>query len=196
MLSKLITLLVIFAICSDIYGQTIEYRNDSLFVNNYYANAQTSKSTLDSLLKSIGQTKKSKADYPKCYSDRKVVRTTYFYYDLGLFFRKYDCDTSKLSVGIKLYNDSDRKYDKKNGELTNTFKGILLIGGDTINGLRDIQDLEKMKYCKVTISKVTAGSYTRIIGGDIIYSKNFIRLSFDSKTDQLTYVYIHHNFHE
>ncbi len=119
---------------------------------------------------------------------------TYFYYDLGLFFRKYDCDTSKLSVGIKLYNDSDGKYDKKYNELTNTYQGQLIIAGNIMNGKRELQELEQMNNCKVTISKLTFGSFSRILGGDLIYTKNLIRLSFDSKTNKLTYVYIHHNF--
>lgn len=179
----------------NVAGQEIEYRNDSLFVNDTYVDAQTTKTTLDSLLKSIGRSRKSKSDIPKCDNpNKKVIRTTYFYYDLGLFFRKYDCDTSKLSVGIKLYKDCDEKYDKKNGELTNTYTGNLTIAGNQINGKREIQELEQMSNCKVTVSTINFGSISRIIGGDIVYKKNFIRLSFDSKTNQLTYVYIHHNF--
>ena len=39
-------------------------------------------------------------------------------------------------------------------------------------------------------------SNQRIIGGDIIYEKNIIRLSFDQKTREMNAVYIHHNFKE
>ena len=195
MLKRPLIILFLTFICFNVPGQRIEYRNDSLFVNDFYVNAQTTKTKLDSLLKSVSKAKKSKSDIPKCDNpNKKVVRTTYFYYDLGLFFRKYDCDTSKLSVGIKLYNDSDGKYDKKKSELKNTYLGQLIIGGNLITGKREIQELEQMDNCKVTVSKLNFGSISTLIGGDIIYKKNFIRLSFDSKTSQLTNVYIHHNF--
>ncbi len=195
MLKRQFVFIFLTFICFDVSGQRIEYRNDSLLVNDIYVNAQTTKTKLDSLLKSVSKAKKSKSDIPKCDNpNKKVVRTTYFYYDLGLFFRKYDCDTSKLSVGIKLYNDSDGKYDKKYNELTNTYQGQLIIAGNIMNGKRELQELEQMNNCKVTISKLTFGSFSRILGGDLIYTKNLIRLSFDSKTNKLTYVYIHHNF--
>ena len=195
MLKRPHIILFLTFICFNVFGQRIEYRNDSLFVNDFYINAQTTKTKLDSLFKSDSKSKKSKSDIPKCDNpNKKVVRTTYFYYDLGLFFRKYDCDTSKLSVGIKLYNDSDGKNDKKNSELTNTYLGQLIIAGNLINGKREIKELEQMNNCKVTVSKLNFGSISRIIGGDINYRKSFIRLSFDSKTSQLTNVYIHHNF--
>lgn len=106
-------------------AQKIEYRHDSLFVNSFYVDAQTSKSTLDSLLTAKGKAKTSRDnDKINPSTGKKVVRETDFYYGLGLFFRRYDYDTTKLSVGIKLYRDTDAKEDRQS-ELTKPFQGEL-----------------------------------------------------------------------
>ncbi|MEJ8843999.1 hypothetical protein WG954_16520 [Lacibacter sp. H375] len=175
-------------------GQKIEYRHDSLFVNNFYVDAQTNKATVDSLLNTKGKTKTSKDnDKINPATGKKVVRTTDFYYDLGLFFRRYDYDTTKLSVGIKLSRDTDQKEDKQS-ELTEPFKGQLFIADNYINEKRTIEQLQQLKNCSVTVSQASLGSYSTIIGGDIIYEQNIIRLSFDKKTKELKSVFIHHNF--
>jgi hypothetical protein len=177
-------------------SQKTEYRHDSLFVNSIYVDAQTNKATLGSLLNSNGKTRTSKDnDKINPSTGKKVFRTTQFYYDLGLFFRKYDYDTTKLSVGIKLYSELDSKEDRKN-ELTDTFKGQLYIADNYINEKRTIEQLKQLKNCRVTTSTVSLGSYSYLLGGDIIYEQNMIRLSFDKKTNELTSVFIHHNFKE
>jgi len=185
-------LLIAFSLVAP--AQKIEYRHDSLFVNRFYVDAQTSKSTIDKLLGSKGKTKKSK-DNNKINpaTGKKVVRTTDFYYDLGLFFRRYDYDTSKLSVGIKLYRDTDPKEDRQS-ELTEPFKGELFIADNYINDKRTLEQLNQLKNCSVTMSSVSLGSFSSIIGGDIVYLQNIIRLSFDKKTRQLNAIFIHHNF--
>jgi len=195
MTRKHLLFLLFTFLCFTVSGQTIEYRNDSLFVNNTYVNAQTTKAALDSLLKSKGKIKKSKADIRKCpASNKKVFTTTYFYHDLGLFFRKFDCDTTALSVGIKLYYDTDSKFDKSVSELRKTFNGQLIIAGNVINDKREIRELEQMQNCRVTITKLNAGSYETILGGDIFYGEQTIRLAFDSKTNKLTSVFFHYGF--
>lgn len=175
-------------------GQKIEYRHDSLFVNNVYVDAQTDKAAIDSLLSTKGKIRTSKDKYKlNPETGKSVVLTTYYYYDLGLFFRRYDYDTAKLSVGIKLYRDTDRKVDRQ-AELTETFKGELLIAGNYMNDKRTIVQLQQLKNCAVRVSQATVGSYSSIIGGDIIYEQNIIRLSFDIRTKELISVFIHHNF--
>ncbi len=175
-------------------GQIIEYRHDSLFVNNFYVDAQTDKAAIDSLLSTKGKIRTSKDKYKlNPETGKSVVLTTYYYYDLGLFFRRYDYDTAKLSVGIKLYRDTDRKVDRQ-AELTETFKGELLIAGNYMNDKRTIVQLQQLKNCAVRVSQATVGSYSSIIGGDIIYEQNIIRLSFDIRTKELISVFIHHNF--
>ncbi len=175
-------------------GQTIEYRHDSLFVNSVYVNAQTSKGVIDSLLNSKGKTKTSKDKFRlNSSTGNKVVESTDFYYALGLFFRRYDYDTTKLSIGIKLYRDTDPKKDKQS-QLTDTFKGKLFIADNFINDKRTIQQLQQLKNCSVTISQVSLGAYSTVIGGDLIYQQDVIRLSFDSMTRELTSIFIHHNF--
>ena len=175
-------------------GQKIDYQHDSLFINSFHVDAQTSKSKIDSLLDSKGKTKISKDnDKVNPITGKKVVQTTDFYYDLGLFFRRYDYDTTKLSVGIKLYRDTDAKEDKQS-ELTEAFKGQLYIADNYINDKRTIDQLKQLKNCSVTIMNASIGSYSTILGGDIIYEQNIIRLSFDIKTTELKAVFIHHNF--
>ncbi|MFD2920199.1 hypothetical protein ACFS6H_10795 [Terrimonas rubra] len=175
-------------------GQKVEYRHDSLFVNNFYVDAQTNKTTIDSLLGVKGKTKTSKDSYKiNPATGKKVLRTTYFYYTLGLFFRYYDYDTVKLSVGIKLHRDTDTKRDKRE-ELSETFAGQLYIADNYINDKRKIEELKHLKNCSVTVDQASLGYYSKIIGGDIIYGENIIRLTFDSNTTELKAVYIHHNF--
>jgi hypothetical protein len=188
-----ITLLLV-SIYSCATGQKVEYRHDSLFVNNYFVDARTDKTTLDSLLNSRGKTITSRDnDKLNPITGRKVIRSTYFYYDRGLFFRKYDYDTTKLSIGIKLYKDTDKKEDRDN-DLTELFKGELFIADNYINDKRTIEQLQLLKNCSVTTNYVSLGSYSFPIGGDIIYLRNIIRISFDKKTKELTDVFIHHNF--
>jgi hypothetical protein len=175
-------------------GQKVEYRNDSLFVNNYFVDASTSETTLDSLLQTSGKTKVSKdKDKKNAVTNKQVKITTHFYYNLGLFFRTYDDRTTQLSVGIKLYRATDKKnYEER--ELTETFKGQLIIADNLINDKRQISQLQELNNCSVTITKGTVGYYSSILWGDIIYQENVIRLMFDIKTSELTTVYIHHNF--
>ncbi len=175
-------------------AQKVEYTNDSLFVNNFYVDALTSKFTIDSLLNAKGKSKASKdKDKINPITGKKAVETTLFYYDLGLFFRWYDYDTTKLSVGIKLYRDTDSKVDRQS-ELTEPFKGELYVAGNYINDKRTIDQLNELKNCSVTVSMVSLGSISSLLGGDIIYLENIIRLSFDRKTNELKAVFIHHIF--
>jgi len=183
------------------FAQKVEYRNDSLYINNLFVDAQTNASTLDSVLNAKGKTKKSKSSFKENQiTGKKVVQTTRFYYDLGLFFRTYDNDSTQLSVGVKLYRDTNKqlyrdtnKREEKQSELTEPFKGQLFIADNFINDKRSIEELEKLKNCSVTVSKASLGSYSTIIGGDIIYKESVIRLSFDKTTKRLKALFIHHN---
>lgn len=175
------------------FAQKVEYRNDSLYINNLFVDAQTNASTLDSVLNAKGKTKKSKSSFKENQiTGKKVVQTTRFYYDLGLFFRTYDNDSTQLSVGVKLYRDTNKREEKQS-ELTEPFKGQLFIADNFINDKRSIEELEKLKNCSVTVSKASLGSYSTIIGGDIIYKESVIRLSFDKTTKRLKALFIHHN---
>lgn len=173
-------------------GQNIVYRNDSLFVNNFYVNASTSKLDFDSLLAKAGKEKFSK-DKDNPPTGRKVKQTTYYYHDLGLFFRKYAYDTTKLSIGIKLYPYYSNKEEANNGMPGRSFSGQLFIAENLINNKRQVSALQKMKGCTVTVSEVSYGSHKTIIGGELIYQQNIIRLAFDKQTRELTEVFIHHN---
>ena len=124
------------------FAQKVEYRNDSLYINNLFVDAQTNASTLDSVLNAKGKTKKSKSSFKENQiTGKKVVQTTRFYYDLGLFFRTYDNDSTQLSVGVKLYRDTDKREEKQS-ELTEPFKGQLFIADNFINDKRSIEELE------------------------------------------------------
>jgi hypothetical protein len=190
-----IIFILFLALCSlTTFGQKVEYRNDSLYINGLFINAQTKNSTLDSVLNAKGRNKTSRSSFKiNPATDKKVIEATRFYYDLGLFFRTYDYDTTQLSIGIKLYRDTDKKEDKQS-ELTDTFKGQLYIADNYMNDKRSIEELEQLRNCRITISKASLGTYSTIIGGDIIYMENVIRLSFDKTTKELKAIYIHHNF--
>ncbi len=189
---KLTLLSTLFSVGAS--AQKVEYRNDSLFLNNYYVDALTSKVTLDSLLKIVGKLKKSTDKYKNNFATGKKVKlTTVYYYTRGLYFCKYDYDTTKISIGIKLFINTDKKEDREI-KLSEPFVGQLIIADNIMNDKRKVEQLNNLKNCSVTINKVNLGSYSRILGGDLIYQQNVIRLSFYKNTKELTAVFIHHNF--
>ncbi len=177
-----------------VFGQEVAYRHDSLFLNNYFVDAATSKRVLDSLLQSTGKTKRSKDKFRKNpITGKKVRQTTLFYYDEGLFFRKYDHDSTKMSIGIKLYREVDKSKERRT-ELKKPFKGKLYIAGNYINDKRQIEQLRNLENCSVVIKRLTFRETSAILGGDLVYMDNLIRLSFDNTTEELTAVFIHYNF--
>lgn len=92
------------------------------------------------------------------------------------------------------YTKTQTPKEDQESVLSNTFPGSLLIGGNIINDNRRITVLEKLPNILVTTMNMKLATYNRLLGGDIIYGENVIRLRFDSKTDELTEVFIHHNF--
>lgn len=181
--------------CLFVKGQIIEYRNDSLFIENVYVDAQTPKNQLDKILGESGRTINSKSDFRRHpATGKKVKETTIYYLNHGLYFRKYDYDSTKLSIGVKLYQYKISKDEANYGMSGRPFTGQLFIAENLINGKRSFSELQKMKNCTLTVDEAVIGSYKRIIGGDIVYKENIIRLSFDNQTNELTEVVIHHNF--
>jgi hypothetical protein len=176
-------------------GQKIEFRNDSLFVNDFHVDASTGKLAFDSLLRKAGKKKISK-DKENLATGKKVKQTTYYYHDLGLFFRKYTYDTTKLSIGIKLYPYYINKEEANNGIPGRPFSGQLFIAENLINNKRQVSELQKMKNCTVTVSEMSYGSNKTIISGELIYQQKIIRLAFDRQTKELAEVFIHHNSKE
>ena len=153
------------------------------------------KRRLTNFLFQEAKKKNSKSNFRKHpITGKKVIETTFYYLDLGLFFRKYDFDTTKLSVGIKLYSNTIDKEEKVHGLPGRAFSGQLYIAENFINDKRQIAELQKLNNCTVTVDEAVIGSYRTIIGGDIIYKQNIIRLTFDRQTKELTSVIIHHNF--
>jgi|CXWL01.1.fsa_nt_gi hypothetical protein len=190
-----IIFLIIFYLAAT--GQKIEYRNDSLFIENIYVDAQTPKDELDKILNEPGKTRKSKNNFRKHpVTGKKVREKTIYYLNHGLYFRRYDYDTTKFSVGLRLYPYMVDKQEKVYGLPGRAFSGQLYIGENFINDKRTISELQTLKNCSVTLEEVVWGTYRTIIGGDIIYKQNIIRLSFDPQNKELTSVLIHHNFRD
>jgi hypothetical protein len=171
-------------------GQKMEYRNDSLFVNGQFVDAQTPKEVLDRLLGVVGKTKISKAEFRKHpITGKKVVQTTHFYSKLGLFFRTYEDKPSQLSIGIKLYRDTDLQKDKES-ELKAVFKGQLYVAENFLNDKRTMEQLRSLKNCSIQEIQI----FSMSLGAEFLYKENVIRLSLDSQTKELKEVFIHHNF--
>ena len=170
-------------------AQNIHYRNDSLFINETYLNEETTKEELDILLKSKGKTKTSKSKY----TPEKTKETTWYYHDLGLFFRKYENKPERLHIGIKLHEELDPKMDKSRSQLKSKFKGELYIGDDYMNDKRTLAQLKNLKSSTFTLSTMMFGSYNQVLGGELIYEGQQIRISFDKETSKLTTLHIHYN---
>lgn len=171
-------------------AQNIHYRNDSLFVNETYVNEEITKEELDVLLGYKGKIKTSKNKY--IYD--KTKQTTWYYHDLGLFFRKYENKPNRLHLGIKLYEELDPKMDKSRSELKSVFKGELRIGNDYMNDKRTFEQLQNLESSMFNLSTMLFGSYSQILGGELIYKGQQIRISFDKETSKLTTIHIHHNW--
>ena len=189
------SLLIFFAIISFISkGQKVEYRNDSIYINSFYVNAFTSKLTLDSLLKDKG---KIEQHLGKTYSFTKErdKNTRYTYSKLGLIFGKSDFDTTRLSIAIKLYRNSNPMVDQNNMS-TNPFKGELYIADNYMNDKRTIEQLQKLNNCTLQYqqSHISAfGQPHTITIANLIYQESLVNILFDSDTNETTCVFIYHN---
>ncbi len=187
---KIILLFILSILFFESNGQKIVYRHDSLFVNNIYVDAQTKKHTIDSLLNSKGETKTSKdEDTKNPGTGKKVVLTTYFYNDLGLFFRKYNYNKSALTFGIKLSDDTDPNKVKQNG-LENIFKGDFFIDENFMNDKRKVSQLQNLKNCQVLFRYLSTSARDYLVEGEIIYGTNTITILFDETSCELTTVFI------
>jgi len=176
------------SIC-EVNAQNIYLRNDSLFINDTYINEEITKDGLDIILGNKGKIKTSKVKY----TSEKEKKTTWYYHDLGLFFRKYENKPNRLHVGIKLYEELDPKMDKSRSELKFVFKGKLYIGEDYMNDKRTFEQLQNLESSTFNISTMLFGSYSQILGGELIYEGQQIRISFDKETSEMTTLHIHHN---
>lgn len=173
-------LFIIFFYCSFIsIGQRIDFKNDSLFVNNYFVNWTTSKSTLDSLLKVDGKEKKRIGKY-KPGTKEPYKWTSYSYDKLGLIFGKNDYDTISLTLAVKLNRNSNPTVDANNMS-TRIFKGKFFIDDILMNDIKNIDQLQKLKKFSLTGNIVY----------NLIYKKRQIRVLTDFQTGELTCIFIY-----
>lgn len=170
-----------------IFGQKIQFKNDSLFINNYFVNWSTSKSTLDSLLLAKGKEKKGIGKYSP--EKKRMTWTSITYNNEGLIFTKHDNDSSHLSVGLKLHRNTDPLIDQNNMN-TKTFKGIFFIDENYMNDKRRIDQLQQLIYCSVSFKESNFSAHTGIIDCIIFYKKRSIKALFDFQTNELTCIFI------
>lgn len=173
-------------------AQKVEARNDSLFINSTYINQLTRKETLDSLLGSEGKAKKQPGKTVKGSKKRyKVFK--YVYKKLGLVFSKSDTLTSQLMIGIKLKRNSNDEVDNNNLP-TDVFKGELYVGDNYMNDKLSIEQLRTLKDCRLDYKQISftlQQSPSTISQAKLIYSTKAYNLLFDSKTVQLTCIFIY-----
>jgi len=169
-------------------GQRVDFRNDSLFINNIFVNWMTSKSTLDSLLHDKGKLKKTTGKYIPG-TNQPAKWTKIIYNKKGLIFSKNEYDTSSLLVAIKLYKNMNPEVDRNNMS-TKTFNGDLFIDINYMNDKRRIDQLQKLTNCLVSYKESTFASHTGIVICNILYQKREIRALFDFQTNNLTCIFI------
>jgi len=187
---------ILFCQQNRVFGQVLSYQNDSMFINNVYVNETTPKSTFDSLFNSLGKIKVRKSEHRiDSTSNKKAKETTWYYRDKGIFIRKYSDNDNQISFGIKFVRDSDRKKDSLK-KLKKEFVGKLYIGKDLITPGANHDELNRLKSSSLSIAKLNFGDYESILGGDLLYKQNIIRISFDSEKETLKSIFIHHNFKE
>ena len=171
-----------------VFSQKIDFRNDSLFVNNYFINGFTNKTTLDSLLNLKSKEKKSKGKWKPGTKDR-MHYVKYIYKRAGIQFTKDDYEPEKISIGLKLYKNSG-SFDYQNNEITGTFKGVLFIGENYINDKRKLAELQTLKDCSISYQESTMNDHTVIYNCKIIYKKRNIVVLFDYETNEMTNIFI------
>jgi hypothetical protein len=181
-------LIVLFHVSFSAMGQRVDFRNDSLFINNIFINWTTSKSTLDSLLHDKGKVKKAIAKYIPG-TNQPAKWTQIIYNKKGLIFRKSEHDTSSLLVAIKLYKNMNPEVDQTIMS-TKTFNGDLFIDINYMNDKRRIDQLKKLTNCLVSYKESTSDSHPAIIFCNILYQKRKIRALFDYQTNDLTCIFI------
>jgi len=195
-LFKILPVIFLVFLNNLIFCQELSYQNDSMFIEKFYVNELTTKATFDSLFQSTGKIKKRKSKFRiDNITNKKAKEVTWYYSDLGISIKKYSDRLDQISFGIKLGKDSKRREDDLK-KLKRNFSGKLYIGDDLLNDKRNFSDLETLKSSIFSISKLTFGSYESILGGDLFYKQNTIRLSFDSQKNKLKSIFIHHNFKE
>lgn len=185
---RFLLIIVLFHFSNHIFGQRIDFKNDSLFINSFYVNGKTSKSTLDSLLNQKGKEKSMTGKQkPGTQTAIKWVRITYS--KLGLMFSKNDYDPAALALAVKLHKNTKPDIDWNNMP-TKVFNGELYIDGNYMNDKRTIDQLQTMQSCKVSYQESSFAGHTGITQCQIICLDTNIRALFDFQTNELTCVFI------
>lgn len=165
-------------------GQKIEYRNDSLFINGNNIDPMISKLKLDSILGIKGKEKHQSGKY-KPGTKELINWIKYSYNNLGLIFSRNDYEKNKLSISIKLHENSNHEIDKSNMK-TKVFKGELYLFETYMNNISTIEEMRVIKNSVIRYSEGTFLSKTGIVNGTIKYREMEVYLSFDFQTNQLT----------
>lgn len=175
-------------------GQVISFHDDSLKINKIYIDAHTTAKQLDGLLGAKHSTVKMKSDLNiKTHTGIKVKQVAYYYPALGLVFRTYKDDPLKYSFSIKLSDPSDGS-DEFAGKLDKLFSGYLFMVSNVMTGHKTVDDIKLMKNVAVSFQESYPGGKKTIVGGEILYQKDIIRLGIDKKTQEITSVNFYHNF--
>lgn len=175
-------------------GQVISFHDDSLKINKINIDAHTTAKQLDKLLGAKHSKVKLKSDLNiKTHTGIKVKQVAYYYSSLGLAFRTYKDDPLKYSFSIKLSDASDGS-DEFDGKLDKPFSGYFFLASNVMTGHKTVDDIKQMKNVAVSFQESYPGGKKTIIGGEILYQKDIIRLSVDKKTQEITALHFYHNF--
>ncbi len=194
MIMRVISLSIFILLHVYATGQVISFHDDSLKINKIYIDALTTAKQLDVILGAKHTSVKAKSDLNiKTHTGVKVKQVTLYYPTLGIGFRTYKDDPSKYSLSIKIANTSDAS-DEFDGKLVQLFTGYLFIVGNDMTGHKSVEDIKLMKNVAVSLQEGYPGGKKTIVGGEILYQKDIIRLSVDKKTQEITAVNFYHNF--
>jgi hypothetical protein len=182
-------IILFFHFSLSVIGQRIDFRNDSLFINNLFVNGHTNKSTFDSLLGDKGKEKEMEGKHKPGAKETVIKWTKITYKDLGLIFTKNDYDPATLAIGVKLHKNSNPDVDWNNMP-TKIFKGELYIDNNYMNDKRTIGQLNKLENCTVNCQQSTFAGRTGIVNCNIICLDKEIRALFDFQTNELTCIFI------
>ena len=143
---KCLFILLLITSHSSSHCQRIDFRNDSLFINNFYINQNTAKRILDSLLEEKGKLKIINAKFFP--GTRTVIRWQKIKYPKRRihFSTKLNDSLPRLSITIKLHRYKNPEIER--GSIpVKPFKGNLYIGHNYMNDKLTLEQLQGITNC-------------------------------------------------
>ena len=165
---------------------SIESRNDSLFINGTLIPNNPPISFFDSVIGKKGKIKRVKV------SDRAHGKASYdeaFIYEGGINIRKYDYDSLHLRIGVKL---RETRYEKRDKTFSGLYSGRVIVDGIDLTALQSDDEILSAGYVPFSVN---VGEIKVLLAYEKGRTrKTFISIQPDSYTNLPVQIGIHRNY--